>query len=206
MSPQRRAITRDVLDNALAGDRSAVRELIANLRPVVQTAVVGVLARSRGSARGRPLAQEVDDFVQEVFARLFASDAKELRRWQPAVAPLETFVRGIAYCDAVSILRNRTTSPYTEDPIEPEQFDPIPKSEPTPETRAISRDALLRLVDAIRNGLGPRGAAVFELLILRERPVEEVCATLAMSEDAVYAWRSRIGKKAREIQLELLSE
>ena len=61
-------------------------------------------------------------------------------------------------------------------------------------------------MEAVRDQLGPRGASVFELLVLRERPVEEVCGVLSMSEDAVYAWRSRITKLARQIRDRLLSE
>ncbi len=119
---------------------------------------------------------------------------------------LPRFVRGVAYCDAISILRSRTRSPFTEDPTEPEAFDPVPKSDPNPESQALSRDFLLQLVEGVRGELGPRGTSVFELLVLRERPVEEVCGVLQMSEDAVYAWRSRIGKLARQIRERLLSE
>ncbi|MEZ4301053.1 MAG: sigma-70 family RNA polymerase sigma factor [Polyangiaceae bacterium] len=206
MQDRRTPVTPEELNAALSGDRQALASVIGALRPVVQVEVVAVLSRSRGAAKGRPLRQEVDDFVQEVFTALFASQAKELRRWRPEIAPLESFVRGIAYCDAISILRSRKSSPYTEDPTAPDALDPIPESEPSPESATISRDMLNRLVGSLRDKLGPRGTEVFELLILRERPIDEVCHVLAMSEDAVYAWRSRIGKLARKLHRDLLSE
>ena len=195
----------ETFEAALGGDPRAVRVLVAVLRPVIQSEIAATLARSRGRARGRSLAQDVDDFVQEVFANLFADDAKELRRWRPELSPLTAFVRGVAFCDAISILRSRTRSPYTEDPVEPEAFDPVPRSEPSPERLALERTFLVQIVEAVRAELGARGAAVFELLVLRERPVSEVCHTLQMSEDAVYAWRSRIGKLARQIRDQLQS-
>ncbi len=195
-----------LLGSALEGDAAALETLARALRPAIQAEVVRVLARSRGSARGRDLRQEVDDFVQEVWLGLFANDARELRRWRPEMAPLTAYVRGIAFCDAISRVRSRTRSPFTEDPTLPEDLAPVPKSEPSPETKAISRDLLHRLIEAVRADLGPRGAAVFELLVLREQPVELVCASLEMSEDAVYAWKSRITKLARRLRDELLSE
>lgn len=199
-------ISRSLVDAALAGDAAAMGEIARALRPAIQGEVTAVLARSRGSAKGRRLLQEVDDFVQEVWLGLFANDARELRRWQPEISPLGAYVRSIAYCDAISLIRSRTRSPFTEDPTAPDDFDPLPKSEPSPESAAISRDLLVRLIEAVRGELGPRGASVFEMLVLRERPVEEVCSALEMSEDAAYAWRSRIAKLARRVRSELLSE
>lgn len=199
-------ISKPLVDAALSGDATSMGALARALRPAIQAEITSVLARSRGSARGRDLRQEVDDFVQEVWANLFANDARELRRWRPEVAPLTAYVRSIAYCDAISLVRSRTRSPFTEDPTSPEDFDPVPESEPSPESEAISRDLLQRLIDAIRAELGPRGSSVFELLVLRERPVDEVCAALEMTEDAAYAWRSRIAKLARRVRSELLSE
>lgn len=206
VSPRSPEISRSLVDAALLGDPVAMRTMAGALRPAIQAEVTAVLARSRGSARGRSLLQEVDDFVQEVWLGLFSNDARELRRWQPELSPLTSYVRSIAYCDAISLLRSRTRSPFTEDPTAPDEFDPVPKSEPSPESSTIARDLLLRLVDAVHGELGPRGASVFELLVLRERPVEEVCSALEMSEDAAYAWRSRIAKLARRVRADLLSE
>jgi RNA polymerase sigma-70 factor (ECF subfamily) len=206
VQPEGNPVSRELLNAALTGDRSAVLALVRVLRPIIQSEVAAVLARSRGSMRGRNIAQEVDDFVQEVFVGLFASDARALRRFDPAIAPLEAYVRGIAFHDAISRVRSRPRSPFTEDPTEPGDFEPTPESEPDPESSTISRDLLQRLVVAVRSELGPRGGSVFELLVLRERPVEEVCQALEMSEDAVYAWRSRIGKLARKVRDDLLSE
>lgn len=204
-APRGYDIAPPLLGSALEGDAAALGELARALRPVIQSEVVRVLSRSRGSARGRDLRQEVDDFVQEVWLGLFANDARELRRWRPELSPLTAYVRAIAFCDAVSRVRSRTRSPFTEDPTLPEDLAPVPKSDPSPESKAISRDLLRRLIDAVRADLGPRGAAVFELLVLREQPVELVCAALEMSEDAVYAWKSRISKLARRLRDELLS-
>lgn len=47
---------------------------------------------------------------------------------------------------------------------------------------------------------------MFELLVIEVRSVEDVCAITNLTPDAVYAWRSRLARMAREIAEELLSE
>jgi hypothetical protein len=43
-------------------------------------------------------------------------------------------------------------------------------------------------------------------LILEEQSVEHVCKVMGMTQDAVFQWRSRIAKRAREIAAGLLPE
>src|SRR5215471_16061481 len=81
--------TSDVADGelvkaALAGDRRATEDLVGRLARVIQVRVGVALLRRRHAARGRTLAQEVEDLMQEVFAALFEQDGRVLRRWDPA--------------------------------------------------------------------------------------------------------------------------
>ena len=44
---------------------------------------------------------------------------------------------------------------------------------------------------------------MFQLLFVEEQDVEQVMAKTEMSRDAVYAWRSRLRKQARNIGQEM---
>lgn len=174
------------------------------LRPVIQARVTRVLLRYRGAARGRTVSQEVDDLVQQVFAGLFADGAKELRAHDPALGlGLAGFVGLVAERDALSLLRSRRQSPFTEEPTDGEALAGSAGAWPSPEREALDRELLRRVVETLRGELSAKGAAIFEMLVVEERPVEEVCAAMGMSTDAVYAWRSRIAKRARAIAKEL---
>ena len=50
----------------------------------------------------------------------------------------------------------------------------------------------------MREALSPQGWHLFELLYMQEMEVSEVCAATGLSADAVYAWRSRLRRTARE--------
>lgn len=192
------------LDRALNGDNAAARDLVRALRPVIQARVTRVLLRYRGSARGRPVREQVDDLVQHVFVALFADGARELRAHDPALGlGLAGYVGLIAERDALSVLRSRRQSPFTEEPVDGEELAEEGVTAPTPERSAMDRDLLRRVVGQLREELSVKGAAIFEMLIVEERPVEQVCAAMQMTPDAVYAWRSRIAKRARAIARDL---
>ena len=187
-----------ILAAALTGDRDAINALIDRLAPVVQIRVARALRR-RGIPKGRDVRQEMQDLVQDVFARLFARDAKALRDWDPNKgASLQTFVGVIADREVISTLRTAKRSPFTEEPTDPAEQRRV-STAPRPDEHAAARQSLDRLLDSLAAKLSPLGYRVFELLWCEERSVEDVCAELDLSRDAVYAWRSRIRKLAREL-------
>jgi RNA polymerase sigma-70 factor (ECF subfamily) len=75
-----------------------------------------------------------------------------------------------------------------------------------PEARVASQQLLAVLLDRVRATLSPKGLDLFERLFVREEGVEAVCAATAMSQDAVYAWRSRLGKLVRAFLAEEVSD
>ncbi|MAT27490.1 MAG: hypothetical protein CMN29_21460 [Sandaracinus sp.] len=195
-----------LLSRALdGGDPAAAGELVDRLLPAVQIRVARALRRH--GPRGRDARQEMQDLVQEVFARLFAEDAKVLRAWDPARgASLSTFVGVVAEREVVGILRTRKRSPFTEEATETVGRElQAPRSD-VPEARVADREAVAVLLEGLRARLSPLGFRVFELLWAEQRSVEEVCAELAMKRDAVYAWRSRIRKLARALAEESAAE
>jgi RNA polymerase sigma-70 factor (ECF subfamily) len=196
-----------LVGGALAGDAGAMRRLVDHLLPTVQTRVGLALLRWRSQARGRNLRSETEDLTQEVFASLFDEGGRVLRDWRPERGlGLKRFVGLVAERQAGAILRTGKRSPFTEDPTSAEALGVLTGSGEGAAKLLESRDLLEALVDRLQGRLSVQGFQLFELLYVEERSVEEACALARLSPDAVYAWRSRIGRLAREIRAELLAE
>jgi RNA polymerase sigma factor (sigma-70 family) len=199
--------TQDELQSALGGDEPALTRLVQSLTPVIQSRVArGLLLRRTGLAAGRDLRQEVEDLVQEIFLVLFANGGKVLRSWQPERGlSLLNFVGLVAERQTASILRSGKRSPWKEDPTLVEDFEQA-APESGPEEAAASREQLKLLLHRLTEELSPLGRHLFDLLFLRELPLDEVVARTGMNPDAVYAWRSRLRRLARLLLKEERSE
>lgn len=198
--------TQEDVQSALAGDEPALTRLVRALTPVIQSRVArGLLLRRTGTAAGRDVRQEVEDLTQEIFLLLFADSGKVLRSWQPERGlSLLNFVGLVAERQTASILRSGKRSPWKEDPTLPEGFDPA-APESGPEEITASREQFRLLLDRLTEELSPLGRHLFDLLFLRELPLEEVTRQTNLSPDAVYAWRSRLRRLVRRL-LEEMSE
>lgn len=173
------------------------------LAPVVQARVARTLVKRRGGS-GRDARQEVEDLAQEVFATLFADDGKVLRAWDSSRGlSLASFCGLIAEREAASILRSGRRSPWTETATELDQLEKALAEVPDVEVGVSSREQLARLIDRLREALSPRGLELFHRLVVEEEEVEAVCASTGMTADAVYAWKSRIGKVVRKLAAEM---
>lgn len=202
------ALARSLVELALAGDRGAVRRLVGALTPVIQARVARTLLRRRVSARGREIRQEVEDLTQEVFVALLENDGRILRAWAPEKGlSLQNFAGLVAERQVASILRSGRRSPWTEDPTLGEDLDRSRTSvPPTPEGRLGERELYEQLLGRLRETLSPKGLQLFELLVVDQASVEQVCRDTGMTVDAVYAWRSRLLKLLRTLRVEILSE
>jgi len=194
---------RTLLDHALAGDAAAARALVRLLLPVVHARVARTVVR-RGGRAGRDVRQDVEDLAQDVFAALFADDARVLRAWDPARgSSLVGFCGLIAEREVASILRSGRRSPWTEAATELDDLEKSLQHVEGVERLVATREQLARIVDRLREALSPRGLELFERLVVQEEPVESVCAATGMTPDAVYAWKSRIGKITKKLAAEL---
>lgn len=198
-------LTVDLVREAMAGSRPAFGEIVAELTPVIHARVARLLVRYRGGASWDPR-QEVLDFVQQVFVALFEDDARVFRQWDPERGrSLSSFVCLIAEREVISTLRTRARNPWTEVPTEP---DPSAEadSDVGPESVTTSRETLSAILAAVRTRLGERGIELFRMIVVEERPVEEITEVTGMTREAIYAWHSRFRRLAREIADELASE
>lgn len=192
-----------LITRAAEGDRQAMRQLVTALSPIIRTAVVSVLARNTGSGRRAPR-QEVEDVTQSVLLALFAERGQVLQQWDPARGlPLEGFVSLLAKRETFSLLRSRRRSPWTESPTEVEALDQNAVPRMGPESETISRDMLASLAEAVRSKLTAKGFELFELMFMRGLPPEEVATLTSLTLEAVYAWKSRLGRQVKDILSEL---
>lgn len=192
---------------ALDGDRGAMRALVTALRPVVQAEVAWTLVRSARATGSRDPRQEVADFTQDVFVALISDGGRMLRTWDPQRGRgLEGYVRLIARQQVWAILRTGRRSPWTEDPTAAIGLERALRPAASHEHRVLSAQTLRRLVERLRVRMSTRGMLLFERLYVEERSVEEVCAELDMTRDAIYAWRLRLKRHVHAAAAELESE
>jgi RNA polymerase sigma-70 factor (ECF subfamily) len=190
-------------ERALARDPEALRALVDALAPVVHVRVARALERWQSSrGRGRDRRQEIQDIMQEVFVAIFASEARALRSWDPDRGlSLASYVGLIAEHQVASILRSGKRNPWMEEPM----LDPEPAlpKDAGPESQVIARHLFATVLDRIRAELTPRGLELFYALMIDEQSVESVSARTGMKPDALFAWRSRLARRARELAGEI---
>jgi len=196
--------SQDALLRALNGERAEVRALVQALTPVIQARVARVLLRSGGVRRGGHLRQEVEDLTQGIFESLFADQGRTLRAWDELRGmSLIQYVGLVAEREAISILRSRKRSPYTESPTETEALEARTPNVAAHDGQILTRQLTQSLCTRLLETLTPLGRRVFELLFCEEQSTEVVCRELGLSHEALYAWRSRIRKTARALALEI---
>jgi RNA polymerase sigma-70 factor (ECF subfamily) len=196
-------VTPDTIDRALRGELPALDELVRAARPVIQAQVARSLARRRGASLQRDTHQYVDDLTQDVFVALFDASGRVLRQWDPERGlDFAGFLRLLAEHEVASRLRSRVQSPWTETPTDDEILGQDADPAAGPEAEVITREALRAIHDRLRAHLSERGLELFEMLLVEGHTTEEVCALTRLKPDAVYAWRSRIGRLAGTIARE----
>lgn len=196
-----------MLSRCLQGDPVAVRALVDELTPVIQArAARAIYRRHAHRSQRRDLEQEVEELTQEVFASLFARDAATLRSWDPSRGlSLRSFVSLVADREISNILQSGRRRPWSEVKTVDNDVEDYAGTTASPETPVAAREIVARLLAKLRIELSPQGYRLFELLLLDERSVEEVCTETGLSRDAVYAWRSRLPKLVRRCAEEILS-
>jgi len=194
-----------LLRRALDGCTDELPALVRRFSPIIQARTVRVLGRLHHLDQRRTR-QEVEEFVQHVFLSLFDDDAAALRSWRPEGGlSLDNWIGLIAERQVLSLVRTRKRNPWTEDPVPAEDLDGVVQS-PGPEAQAVGRDLQEQLLDRIQERLSPLGWQLFGLLYIQELSVNEAAVHAGMSHEAIYAWRSRLRRLAREMYQELLSE
>jgi RNA polymerase sigma factor (sigma-70 family) len=182
---------------ALSGDRGAIRRLSARLLDAVHREVAQCLLRWAPAAR-RDARQEVADLVQEVLVALYERDSQELRRWDPKRGrSLDSFVRLLARRRVARIFGQLRGNPWAEAPLDPADVE---LDDDAGHVRRLEERGEL---DAVLMGLNARMSVrdqeLFDLLYVQELDPDEVARQMDMSRGAVHAWSYRTRKLARSI-------
>lgn len=184
------------LEQALGGDALLLSAVIERITPVIQVRVARAIFRRRSTANRPHLRQEVEDLIQDVLVALFANNAKVLRNWDPE--------RGLSLVNYVGLVAERLVSSILQSgkktwPAELVATEVLdrPTTDRDPEQRAEARQALRQVLQLLKQDLSPQGFEMFKLLFVKELSVSEVRRKTGMSDDAIYAWRSRLRQRTR---------
>jgi DNA-directed RNA polymerase specialized sigma24 family protein len=190
---------------ASAREEASARELVAALHPMLRARVARLVWRARGGG-GRDLRQEVQDMTQEVFAFLFQDGAKALLSWKAdGGMSFLNYVGLISERRVLTVMRQDQEPPATH-PLDGDGLDRQPDPAIGPEPATFSRELLTILLDRMRESLSPLGYQLFELIYVQELSVDEIASACQLSDDAVYAWRSRLRKVVARLASELLAD
>jgi DNA-directed RNA polymerase specialized sigma24 family protein len=192
-----------LLAPALQGDPSAVQAMVAALTPIIQARAARALVR-KGGPWQRDLRQELGDLTQDVLLLLFREDARILRAWEPSRGlSLLNYVGLVAEREVGHIAQSGKRNPWALDPTEASELEDTACSTAGPESDVGSRQLFDRLHARLAEELNPRAMELYRLLVVEDAPIAKVSERLGLSADAVYAWRSRLLKRARQLLVEL---
>ncbi|MBK9258246.1 MAG: sigma-70 family RNA polymerase sigma factor [Polyangiaceae bacterium] len=186
-------VTRALLERAIAREPQAVREFVAVLEPIFRVRIGRVLLRAGDASR-----RDIEDLCQDTFVSLLRDGGRLARSWDPTRGSFENFSALIAKQRAIEELRKRREE-LLHDDGQCDVSEPALDSSRMPERIAASREMLRKVFDILRAELSEHGSRLFQLLFVEDREVTEVCALMNMQKDAVYAWRSRLGRRIEEI-------
>jgi DNA-directed RNA polymerase specialized sigma24 family protein len=183
-----------LLASARNDDREAYAALILRFVPPMTRTIRATLLKTRRFERTRE--HEVSDLLHEVCVRLWERGPRVLERCEPVSGlTLECLFRTVAQSVARSHLRSGRRSAWAEWPSDDEQLSKA--SVVRPEETLLARDRLRRLFG--RSGDG-RTCAIVHALYCEGRSLDEVCATFAVTRNAVYCAIRRFRESARALE------
>ncbi len=146
--------------------------------------------------------QDVADLTHDVVVTLLASDARELRRWDPRRGrSLESFVRLVARRSVARSLGQRRRNPWADRPTAPSELDGADGA--TEQRRLEHRDRLRRVLQLLQQRMNARDRELFHRVFVEEADRDEVADALHMTRGALDAWCYRTRRLAAMIASEL---
>jgi len=196
-------VTRDLLERALAREKKAFfEELIILVTPCVLARIKKLLLKRGIGSRG-DVDQDARQFCHEVFKVFFLEDGgHHARSWEPERGSFETYAAVFAETRVAGWLRKKTEAPLP-DPADLEDAMPMPDSSQTPERIFESRELVEKLLQILRDEFSDLGQRLIELLFVEHREVDEICALMNMTPEAVYKWKSRLLRRMRIIAIQI---
>lgn len=174
----------------LGGDPDS---FISEATALVAASVRRTLGRADGA--GRPVSSrhshlEVEDAVQETFARLFANDARVLRTFDPSRASMSTFLTLVARSVTLDLVRRRR---HITVPLD-EAGHSAAASSRDEAIDAAERQAPIQVPASLLTG---RQMLVLRLLFDEARPVEQVAAMLNVDAQTIRSTKHKAIERLR---------
>jgi DNA-directed RNA polymerase specialized sigma24 family protein len=204
---QQHALDERLVSATLRGDKRALEALLSQLLPAIRRRVELSLARRRTRLQAR-FRQECDDLVQEVVVRLLQCEGHVLRSWCPQRGlSLHSFVGLIAEREVGMHLRSAKRSARREDATECEHLQLVwqahlqahVEAAGCPHRELETRELLRSLLTELHARLSEPGRRALLVLFMEDADIEQAARLTGLSRDALYAWRSRITRLARDI-------
>jgi RNA polymerase sigma factor (sigma-70 family) len=189
------ARTREEVRRALSGDRSAMRDLVARLFPVVHARTEAFVRRR---ASGRIDASDGQDVAQDVWLALLRDGGRALSGWDPGRGmSLEGYVGLLTQRELWARVRAAAAEKRGGGQASAELDEAATAHGDDPERQLSERDLLARLSRHLDAELPERGRLVFRLLYTDECSPAEAAATLGVNVQVVYNWQFKIRQLAQ---------
>lgn len=191
---------------AVAGRMDAMERLVAWLTPVIQVRAARALLAGSGGAH-RNLREEVEDMTQEVFTTLLEHQGRVLRAWRPGAGlSLRNFVGMVARRRVGAIMSVRKRNPWYEEPVDDGAVERALPTTIDAEARVGAAQVVTEALRCTGAELSERGQAMLGWMIRDGLTSDEIRARTAMTDAAIYQWRSRISRSLRAHVERLMSE
>lgn len=172
------------LKACIRGDKRAWDALVEGSVNLIYAAVQRTVGKRQNRA-----GVEVDDIVQDVYARLIRDDCRLLRRFDPRKASLVTYLTLIARSTAIDALKRRT----------PETVSLEPEHQPAQTPLQGEKDSISDATKSLPlDLLSERQRLILHLLFNREMSVVEAAAVLGVEPQTIRSGKHKALMKLRE--------
>lgn len=180
----------------LGGDPEAFMSEASALVTAGVRRTLGLNDRASGPVSSRHRHLEVEDAVQETFARLFANDARLLRTFDASRASMSTFLTLVARSVTLDLVRRRRHIMVTLDDAGSSTAGAVRDEDPFD---AAERRAPIQVPSSLLTG---RQMLVLRLLFDEGRPVEQVAAMLNVDAQTIRSTKHKAIERLREFMSE----
>ena len=187
-------VTEELLVRACAWEPRAVEKFVEILEPVCRARINRVLLRAGDASR-----RDVDDLCQVTWMALLMNGGRLARKW--------SLKKGLSFENYAGLKAEHLTKDFVRRKREVlwREDEPCTSLEPwldsshAPDRVIETRDFIMKVVEVLQSELSEPAREVCWLLFVERCEVDEVCVKMKMKPDAVYAWRSRLGRRIEEI-------
>ena len=183
--------TYELIEQTLKGDQAAARSLVAIFTRIFQQEAKFAVYRVRGTS------EDVKELVNDIFADLFADNARALRRFDPSKgATPEGYFRRFARLRCMGFARDERDR-VLERLMEPADLSELhvgSDQEPGEVEKLDAKAKLQRLAEV----LTPADFELFSRRFLKSQETEDICDAMKLSRDVFFQRIHRLIARLRQ--------